>query len=102
MFACFGGGSNFCGFTLPATGNKLKGGEYKDTRIVGINVTLKTSSGTQISFEFHSLDGYHASDYELTITEADRLGNDPVLVEMSPVTSLPSSKATANTIDLVP
>lgn len=94
--------SKISGFNKGGKGQPGWGNFVKDDRIIGINVTLKTITGTQISFEYHDLDGYHADDYELTITEADRLGNDPVIVELEPVTSLPSSKATANMIDVVP
>lgn len=94
--------SREAGYNLGGKGEGGWGAFTKDDRIVGINVTLKTIGGTQIAFEYHDLDGYHADDYELVITEADRLGNDPVLVELEPVIALPSSKATANTIDLVP
>ncbi len=94
--------SKEAGFNLGGFGEVPWGGFTKDERIVGINVTLKTISGVQISFAFHTLDGYHASDYELDITEADRAGNDPILVELAPVAALPSSKTTVNMIDLVP
>ena len=93
--------SKEAGFNLGGFGEIGWGNFTKDERIVGINVTLKTISGVQISFAFHTLDGYHAGDYELDITEADRAGNDPILVELEPVAALPSSKTTVNMIDLV-
>ena len=94
--------SKEAGFNLGGFGEIGWGNFTKDERIVGINVTLKTQAGVEISFALMSLDGYHASNYELDITEADRAGNDPILVELAPVAALPSSKTTVNMIDLVP
>lgn len=93
--------SKEAGYNLGGHGEVGWGNFTKDERIVGINVTLKTTGGVEISFSFFDLAGYHASDYELDITEADRDGNDPILVELEPVAALPSSKTTVNTIDLV-
>lgn len=93
--------SKEAGYNLGGFGEVPWGNFVKDGRIVGINVTLKTIGGVEIVFEYHSLEGYHASQYELTVFNVDRLMNDPFIVEMQPVTSLPSSKVTANMIDVV-
>lgn len=93
--------SKEAGFNLGGFGEVGWGNFVKDSRIVGINVRLKTLIGDEIVSEYHSLEGYHASDYELTLFELDRMNNDPFIVEMSPVASLPSSKVTANMIDVV-
>ena len=93
--------SRIAGFNLGGKGEVGWGAFTKDSRIEGVNVTIKNLAGVQIGFEYLDLDGYHADDYELTVTETDRAGNDPVIIELEPVTSLPARKSTANMIDLV-
>jgi hypothetical protein len=102
VFVEFNLASKEAGYNLGGHGEIGWGHFVKDTRIVGINVRLTTISGVEIVFEYHSLRGYNATDYELTIFETDRIGNEPIRVEMEPVTSLPSYKTTANLIDVVP
>jgi len=93
--------SRIAGFNLGGKGAVGWGAFTKDSRIAGVNVKIKTLAGVQIGFEYLDLDGYHADDYELTVTAADRAGNDPVIIELEPVTSLPARKPTGNMIDLV-
>jgi hypothetical protein len=89
------------GYNVGGFDEQNYGAFSKDERIQSLDVTLKTIDGTQIDFMNFDLEGYSADEYELIVTEADRVGNDPVIVVIEPVTTLPASKPHASMIDLV-
>lgn len=59
----------------------------KDESINDIRIQLKETDGTKILDETHSLDGYEADQYRLTLEDVDRDGNDPIDVFVSAIAS---------------
>ncbi|MEM2168268.1 MAG: TrpB-like pyridoxal phosphate-dependent enzyme [Candidatus Bathyarchaeia archaeon] len=59
MIGCVGGGSNFAGFTFPFIGKRLRDGDFKDTRFIGVEskASPKMTKGNYV-YEHGDTAGY--------------------------------------------
>lgn len=73
----------------------------RDTRLSAVQVKLLKMDRTEISESLFDLAGYQFGDYHLDVLNADRSGNDPIIIQVTPVAALVATKKNEVVVEIV-
>ena len=88
-------GNRVSGWNFGGWGDMPWGQFEKDLAIKQVRVRLLKTDGAEILSELYDLFGYYADEYRVTITDADRDGNDPIDIEITAIGNLLSAARTS-------